>query len=378
MSRVGTLTGVWMDGCRRGRGLTEPTAPAPARWARVWASRDLLLRVARRHGADPEDGEDIAQEAMLRAAEHPEVPEERLQAWLVAVTIRLCMDGHRRRTREARRWQRASARAAVQQPGQHPEDEACERSEAVWVASLAAEILPPRQAQALRLSAAGCDVHQVASELGVRYRAAESLLARARRTVRIAATTGLGVLAWVWRTHVPTTANPIPMALASATAATMMVSAIPTITPGPEQPGALPGRPPVASPMPAPAGESFAVSLPVPDRSSESGGSRRPTDRGGAVIALPPAPVPVPAPLDVPPLVEQVPRSLEAVVPLSQQPLPALHEVPPLITESPRLVTATPSQLGRPEPPDSPLPDLPELQGSAERSIADLDLVKLP
>ena len=92
-----------MDGGRRGRGPAEPAGVAPARWARMWASRDLLLRVARRNGADPEDAEDTAQEAMLRAAEHPEIPDERLQAWLVAVTLRLCMDGHRRRIREARR-----------------------------------------------------------------------------------------------------------------------------------------------------------------------------------------------------------------------------------------------------------------------------------
>src|ERR1051326_4412679 len=149
-----------MDGGRSRPGLAEPLGLAPARWARLWATRALLLRVARRHGADAEDAEDAVQEAMLRAAEHPEIPEERLQSWLVAVTIRLCMDGHRRRAREARRWQRASAQAAVQQHGQHVEDEACERSEAAWVATLAAEILPPRQVQALRLSAAGCDVQQ--------------------------------------------------------------------------------------------------------------------------------------------------------------------------------------------------------------------------
>lgn len=342
----------------------------------MWASRDLLLRVARRNGADPEDAEDTAQEAMLRAAEHPEIPDERLQAWLVAVTIRLCMDGHRRRTREARRWQRASARATVQQPGQHPEDEVCERSEAVWVASLAAEILPPRQVQALRLSAAGCDVQQVASELGVRYRAAESLLARARRTVRIAATTGLGVLAWVWRAHVPTATNPIPMALASATAATMMVSAIPTVPPGHEQPDALPSQPLAAGPMTAPTGESFAVPIQTPARDPVSG---RPARHDKAVVALPPAPVPVPAPLQVPPLVEQVPASLDAVVPLNPQPLPGLHEVPPLITATPPLVTPTPPPLGRSGPlTPQPLPALPELQRSAERSIAELDLLELP
>ncbi|MCA1673937.1 MAG: hypothetical protein LC799_17630 [Actinobacteria bacterium] len=52
------------------------------------------------------------------------------------------------------------------------------------MASLASEVLPPRQIQALWLTAAGYDVQQVANHLGVHYRAAESLLARARRTLR--------------------------------------------------------------------------------------------------------------------------------------------------------------------------------------------------
>ncbi|MCA1671829.1 MAG: sigma-70 family RNA polymerase sigma factor, partial [Actinobacteria bacterium] len=280
-----------MDDGRGGRDVAEPAQLTPTRWARVWSTRGLLLRVARGRGAGVEDAEDAVQEAMLRAAEHPEIPEERLQVWLVAVTIRLCMDGHRRRAREARRWQRASAYAAVQQSGQHLEDEACERSEAVWVASLAAEILPPRQVQALRLTAAGCDVQQVASQLGVRYRAAESLLARARRTVRIAATAGLGVLAWAWRAHMPTAANPIPMALASATATTMMVVAIPTVLPGPGWPGSLSDQPSAAGPMTAvPTGESFVVPIPtpIPGPASPPGPAarrhRRPGSRAGSGV----------------------------------------------------------------------------------------------
>lgn len=362
-----------MDDGRGARDFAEPARPTPDRWVRVWASRALLLRVARRHGADSQDAEDAVQEAMLRAAEHPEIPEERLQAWLVAVTIRLCMDGHRRRAREARRWQRISAYAAAQQPGQHLEDAACERSEAAWVASLVAEILPPRQVQALRLTAAGCDVHQVASQLGVRYRAAESLLARARRTVRLAATAGLGVLVWAWRTHVPTAANPIPMALASATAATMMVVALPPVPPGAGWPGTPPDQPPLAGPLTAvPTGESYVVPIPAPSR----GPTSTPPNQPDAIADAPPAPALTPVPVlvlpGVPPLVEQVPAPLDAVVPLSPQPLPALPEVPPL-------VPGTPPPLGRSGAlTPQPLQVLPALQSGTEESITELDLVELP
>lgn len=155
-----------------------------ARWARIWSSRRLLMGVARRCGCSVEDAEDVVHEAMLRAAEHPEIVEDRLHAWLCTVTQRLCMDAHRRRAAEARRWERRSMQAVVQLPGHYLEEEVCERSEAVWMASLASEVLPPRQIQALWLTAAGYDVAQVANYLGVRYRAAESLLARGRRTLR--------------------------------------------------------------------------------------------------------------------------------------------------------------------------------------------------
>lgn len=200
-------------------GSPEPPTEKSPRWGQIWACHTLLLRVARRYGADTHEAEDIAQEAMLRAAEHPEIGDDRLQAWLVTVTRRLCMDGHRRRSSEIRRWERASRQAVVQQPpGQRPEEQVCDRSEAVWVASRATELLPPRQAEALHLIAAGCDVQQVASKLGVNYCAAESLLARARRTLRAALTAGAGAVAWIWRGPATTASNSASMALASVAA----------------------------------------------------------------------------------------------------------------------------------------------------------------
>lgn len=176
-----------------GQGGNAPDrAHAPVtRWVHSWASRQMLMGVARRCGFSVEDAEDAVQEVMLRAAEHPEVADDRLQAWLCTVTVRLCMDGHRRRAAEARRWVRASARAAVQQRGQFLEDEVCERAEAAWIVSRAPDLLPPRQVRALWLAAEGCTVQQVASHLGVHRRAAESLLARARRTLRTALVAGV-------------------------------------------------------------------------------------------------------------------------------------------------------------------------------------------
>lgn len=190
---------------RAGRGEESSALPAvrttAERWHRIWGYRTLLLWVARQHGFDADGAEDVVQDAMLRAAAHPEVADERLQAWLVRVTIRLCMDGHRRRTKEASGWQRLAASAVNQEPD--PEYEVGERLAAAWVASVAANVLPPRQAEALRLTAAGHDVHHVARELGVGYRAAESLLARARRNLRIALMVGSGAMAWTCVHHCP-------------------------------------------------------------------------------------------------------------------------------------------------------------------------------
>lgn len=359
--------GIGMDGGLSGEDPPAPTGMAPARWARVWDSRALLLRVARRHGADVEDAEDAAQEAMLRAAEHPEIAEDRLQAWLVAVTIRLCMDGHRCRSREFRRWQRMSARARVQQPGQHFEDEVCERSEAAWVASMATELLPPRQAQALLLTAEGCDVQQVASQLGVRYRAAESLLARARRTVRTAVTASLGVLVWAWRTCVPAASNPAPAALASATAATMVVvaTAIPAVLPQPQRPSQPPILPPAVMPViPNPTPTSDIIVNP------SRGLARKPTS--GRAGPTPRQPLPELPGLQ---LVEPAPPPLGRVGLLTPQPLPELPAVPPLVEPVPPLpplgrgghVTPLPMpELPVPNPPIEPAP------------VPDLDLPALP
>jgi RNA polymerase sigma factor (sigma-70 family) len=178
------------DYADRGRGRPDGSADsATVRWGRIWACRTVLLAVASHQGANGHDSEDVVQDAMLRAARHPEISGAQLQGWLVVVTMRLCIDGHRNRFSEIQRWRRASRQAVIEQPEQHPEDQVCDRGEAVWAASLAAELLPPRQVRALHLSAAGCDVRQVADSLGVTYRTAESLLARARRTMRTALTT---------------------------------------------------------------------------------------------------------------------------------------------------------------------------------------------
>lgn len=215
-----------------------------ARWRRIWTHQPLLLRVARRCSVSAEDAEDAVQEAMLRAAERPEIEADRLRAWLVTATKRLCIDRRRQQAREARRCAWLEGRTHVDQ---QLEEDACGRAEAAWMAARANELLPARQAQALRLTAAGCDVQQVAGRLGVGHRAAESLLARARRTLRAVLGAGLGVVGWACRPPLGAASGSGPVALAAAGASCVAVAVTVVLMPAASPPPsgmALPPAPP--------------------------------------------------------------------------------------------------------------------------------------
>jgi len=141
------------------------------------------------------DAEDAVQETLLRAAENRErLDKDRMSGWLSAVAARLSVDSHRRREREARHWGRAPRDPVP--PG--VDEEVTERDWAAWVAGHLAK-LPPRQRAALLLKAAGHDTSSVARELGVSYKSAESLLARARRTLRSLLLVVLVGVAMVWQ-----------------------------------------------------------------------------------------------------------------------------------------------------------------------------------
>ncbi|WP_432116878.1 RNA polymerase sigma factor [Streptomyces sp. bgisy032] len=169
---------------------------ADERWRRMWSHREHLLKVARRRSMSAEDAEDAVHEAMLRAAERPDLDEERLAAWLTTVTMRLCVDRYRQVNREAE----VRVSPTLIAPGPVPVEEAvCDRAEARWLAVRSGE-LPARQAEALRLKSQDLDVGQVAVRMGLSYRTVESLLARARRTLRqsLAATLGFALFLIGW------------------------------------------------------------------------------------------------------------------------------------------------------------------------------------
>ncbi|WP_307078117.1 RNA polymerase sigma factor [Streptomyces canus] len=190
------------------------------RWQRMWSHREHLLKVARRRSMSPEDAEDAVHEAMLRAAERPDLDDERLGAWLTTVTMRLCVDRYRQVNREAE----VRSSPTLVAPGPVPVEEAvCDRAEAKWLAVRSGE-LPARQAEALRLKSEDLDVGQVAVRMGLSYRTVESLLARARRTLRTSLAGTLGVALFLWGRGKLRAGGHAQAVVVTSTAATLVVA----------------------------------------------------------------------------------------------------------------------------------------------------------
>lgn len=164
--------------------VVMPVAPCAAdRWMALWCHREALLRLARARVAVAADAEDVVQEALVRGATTPSLRDDALAPWLTRVTINLCADLHREVARGRKRRLFAVRHAAVEGS---PESDVCDRAEARAVAA-AVRTLPDRQRRALLLVADGNDVASVADVLGCNYKAVESLLSRARATVRVRA-----------------------------------------------------------------------------------------------------------------------------------------------------------------------------------------------
>ncbi|MDF6018603.1 sigma-70 family RNA polymerase sigma factor [Streptomyces sp. JH34] len=176
-----------------------PTARRPGgpgnRWELIWSHRDELLELARARSSSAEEAEDAVQEAMIRAVEDPEVQYGRVRSRLRLATVRACAD---RRRQVARDQELSETLSAAPAEPFLVEEGACDRAEARWLADRSAELLPARQAQALRLQAQDLDVGQVARTMGLSYRATESLLARARRSLRNVLAGSLTLAAAVW------------------------------------------------------------------------------------------------------------------------------------------------------------------------------------
>jgi len=151
---------------------------------RILVDRHLasIVTLARRMLRDEAEADDIAQEALLRlwkAGDTLDVGPQGLRPWLRRVTSNLCLD----RIRSSRRVVVTDevpevAEAPTQASGLEEQDLARRVAEAM-------NALPERQRRALALfHHEGLSQAEVGEVLGVSDEAVESLLARARRTLR--------------------------------------------------------------------------------------------------------------------------------------------------------------------------------------------------
>lgn len=153
-------------------GTTEPQRDC---WLTVWAHRERLLRIACTRLADPAEAEDVVSEAVLRGACQGYHDAANLGAWLTTVTVNLCYESYRERAR-AERWRTA----VLPERDAHADDALWD-----WVCvRRTLHRLPDRQRVAVELRAGGFDVPAIAQRLDCTYKTAESLLSRARASLR--------------------------------------------------------------------------------------------------------------------------------------------------------------------------------------------------
>jgi RNA polymerase sigma factor (sigma-70 family) len=307
------------------------------RWQRMWGHREQLLKVARRRSMSTEDAEDAVHEAMVRAAERTNVDDDRLGAWLTSVTMRLCVDRFRQVNREAE----VHARSVQTDPGRVTVEEAlCDQAEAKWLAARGGD-LPARQAEALRLQTQGLDLTQIAQQMGLSYQAVQSLLARARRTLRAALAGTLAVSLWLWRGRPRTAGGGAQTAALVSTAVTLVIAGLGLTAPSEAE----------LEEAPAPRLRPYATPL-AADSGSVSKGRRTPE---------PSKPVPAAAPGD-------------GLVPSTDQ-----GAGDPLTGAGPAL--SSPPSAAPSDPPGTPLPDLPALPDAPEPALPtapDVSTVVLP
>lgn len=153
-------------------------APYDTRLLEHWAS---MVRVTQRLVDSREDAEDCASAALLQLLERRDCVDND-EAFLVTIAKRRAID----RTRSQARSRIRNDRLAGLEPPGAPDiaEDVAARAEAAWLDETARALLSPKAYRLLRLLADGHEIGQAADSMGMTQRAAESLLLRARRTVR--------------------------------------------------------------------------------------------------------------------------------------------------------------------------------------------------
>lgn len=273
-----------------------------ALWDGLLAQRERAMRVARARCSSQSDAEDCVQEALARVAAMPEVNLDRLGSLVSTVVANLAVDSHRARTRAAR----AQLRLGHEPAPTPPEELVCDVHEAQWLRSRF-ERLAPRDRAAMELRAQGLPLPEIASRLGVSYKAAENALGRARASLRAAwraTAAAIGILVGRpdERGRQGVALTPVALVLVCATAALVGTHR----GPGPDAP--------LGTPTP-PRAQAADVARALPISPLRKSTRQRPVDRPAPAAARPPTqpvreplvsqPVAVPAIVSAEPYVTQ-------------------------------------------------------------------------
>ena len=148
-------------------------------WLDLWQHRATLIRMARRRLPCPDEAEDIASEAVLRAAARGIDPAI-AGPWMNRVVSNLCADRRREASYDPIRVRYARSYAL---PAASVEDVVCSRMIDKDMLRRF-DTLPARQRTATVLRADGHRVDCIADRLACSYKTVESLLSRARHTLR--------------------------------------------------------------------------------------------------------------------------------------------------------------------------------------------------
>lgn len=160
------------------------------RWIAAYECRSQLIAAARRAGLTEQEAEDVASEAIIRAAGKTDLDLGRVRSWLKVVGANLASDTLRARPKTA-------FLIKLHNHARRGDDciaDVDELHEATWVADQI-RALPPRQRTVLEQRAAGRTPQRIADSLGVPYKTVESLTSRARSHIRAVHASTLAVVA---------------------------------------------------------------------------------------------------------------------------------------------------------------------------------------
>lgn len=162
-----------VGGCR---GTFNQTPKGPLNFEALFdAVYPSLFRYCNRLTGDPDQAEDVAQEAFFRLLDRKaEGTEASLRSWLFMVATNLVRD--RGRTRETRRRILSGFPQAENAPGP---DKDLERVEEIARVRRALEGLPERDRKMLLLRQEGFSYREIAEVVGVSHRSVGTILARA-------------------------------------------------------------------------------------------------------------------------------------------------------------------------------------------------------